>query len=88
MVNGLLGTIHNINYAPSNSWLKKDLIADFLPDGYENVDILNEDVFFRQLHIDNKLLTTGEPTVNAKNFKYFPKKIKPKEFEYGYCITA
>lgn len=88
MVNGLLGTIHNINYAPSNDWLKKDLIADFLPDGYENVDILNEDVFFRQLHIDNKLLTTGEPTVTAKNFKYFPKKIKPKEFEYGYCITA
>ena len=73
MVNGLLGTIHNINYVPSNDWLKKDLIADFLPDGYENVDILNEDVFFRQLHIDNKLLTTGEPTVNAKNFKYFPK---------------
>ena len=92
MVNGLLGTVHNIRYGQPNKWLRKDLIADVLPDHYdiddESLLLFEEDVFFRGLHIDNNLLTTGEPTVTAKNFKNFPKPIKPKEFDYGYCITC
>jgi hypothetical protein len=46
------------------------------------------DMYFRNLNIDYKLLTTGEETVNAKNFKRFPKEFRPLTFDYGYCITC
>ena len=66
-------------------WLETDLIRDVIPDGYEEDDMFAS---FDDLHIDYKLLTSGEPTVNKKNFKRFPPVIKPKEFDYGYCITC
>jgi exodeoxyribonuclease-5 len=85
MVNGMIGTITNIQYGKPNHWLETDLIADVVPDGYEEDDMF---ALFDELHIDYKLLTSGEPTVNKKNFKRFPPVIKPKEFDYGYCITC
>ena len=85
MVNGMIGTITNIQYGIPNQWLETDLIADVIPDGYEEDDMFAS---FDDLHIDYKLLTSGEPTVNKKNFKRFPPVIKPKEFDYGYCITC
>ena len=85
MVNGMIGTITNIQYGRPNQWLETDLIADVIPDGYEEDDMFAS---FDELHIDYKLLTSGEPTVNKKNFKRFPLVIKPKEFDYGYCITC
>lgn len=85
MVNGMIGTITNIQYGKPNQWLETDLIADVVPDGYEEDDMFAS---FDDLHIDYKLLTSGEPTVNKKNFKRFPPVIKPKEFDYGYCITC
>ena len=45
-------------------------------------------VHFNDLNIDYKLLTTGEETVTAKNFKRFPKIFRPITFDYGYCITC
>ena len=51
----------------------------------------HEDVYFRRLSLDYKKLTTGEPTINKTNFKYFkrmPGLWLPKEFDYGYCITC
>ena len=85
MVNGMIGTITNIQYGRPNQWLETDLIADVIPDGYEEDDMFAS---FDDLHIDYKLLTSGEPTVNKKNFKRFPPVIKPEEFDYGYCITC
>ena len=38
--------------------------------------------------MDYKLLTTGEETVNNKNFKFFPKAHRPQVYDYGYCITC
>ena len=66
------------------------MLADFIPDDYDELDeeFSFGDLYFRQLNIDYKLLTTGEPTVNEKNFKRFPKGIKPLTFDYGYCITC
>lgn len=81
MVNGLIGTIHNITYAKPNRWLKTNLVADFLPE-------YSQDSYFKGLHMDNNLLTKGKQTVTTENFKNFPKKLKPVEFDYGYCITA
>lgn len=89
MVNGTLGYLHNIRYNNNHPWLHPELTVDFLPE--ECLDYFDEapvDLFFRDLSIDNKLLTIGEPTVNKNNFMRFPKVFKPKEFDYGYCITC
>ena len=88
-VNGTIGTISNIHYKETY-WLHPELRVDFLPDYYDKqvVDEMGLDAYFHQLNIDNKLLTTGEPTVNNKNFKKFPKVFRPDEFDYGYCITT
>ena len=66
------------------------MLADFIPDDYDALDeeFSFGDLYFRQLNMDYKLLTTGEPTVNEKNFKRFPKGVKPLTFDYGYCITC
>ena len=81
-VNGTLGYIDNLRHYHSY-WVPNGLIVDFTPEGYEPGAAT-----FRDLSIDNQLLTTGEPLVSYKNFKKFPKIFKPKEFDYGYCITT
>ena len=81
-VNGTMGYINNLRHYHSY-WVSNGLLVDFTPEGYEPGPAT-----FRDLSIDNQLLTTGEPLVNFKNFKKFPKIFKPKEFDYGYCITT
>lgn len=90
MVNGTIGTICNIKKTSGNYWLKPMLIADFIPDGVseEEVECAIDDPVFRDVNMDYKLLTCGEPTVNSSNFRRFPKQWRPNEFEYGYCITC
>ena len=78
----VLGYINNIKHFHSY-WVPNGLIVDFTPEGCE----YGSDTF-SNLSIDHKLLTTGEPLVNNKNFSRFPKQFKPKEFDYGYCITT
>lgn len=90
MVNGTLGFIHNIRYNNNHPWLHPEMLADFIPE--ERIPDFDAgapvDLFFRDLNLDNKLLTIGEPTVTKSNFMHFPKVFRPKEFDYGYCITA
>lgn len=89
MVNGTLGIIKNIKYSKENPFVEKTLIADFLPEErIMEAETAPLDVHFRNLNMDYKLLTTGEPTVNKANFNRIPKPFKPKEFDYGYCITV
>lgn len=90
MVNGTIGTLHNIRYNDKHLWLHPELKCDFLSDDYtlEDVDTSPADIIFRDVNMDYKLLTTGEPTVNQTNFKKFPKIFRPREFDYGYCITT
>ena len=89
MVNGTLGVIKNIKYSKENPFVEKTLIADFLPEErIAEAETAPLDVHFRNLNMDYKLLTTGEPTVNKTNFNRIPKPFKPKEFDYGYCITV
>ena len=59
--------------------------CDFLSEDYCDIDVelSPQDVVFRNINMDYKLLTTGEPTVTAKNFKRFPKLWRPREFDYG-----
>ena len=90
MVNGTLGFIHNIRYNNNHPWLHPEMLADFIPE--ERIPDFDAgapvDLFFRDLSLDNKLLTIGEPTVTKNNFMRFPKAFRPKEFDYGYCITT
>ncbi len=88
LVNGTIGTISNIKCNHYHPYLKPLLTADFLPEDIIDIEKNPLDVYFRNLMIDHKLLTTGEPTINDKNFKKFPKIFRPLTFDYGYCITA
>ena len=90
LVNGTIGTINNIRYNKNHPFLKPQMTADFVSDDYTDFDIEVSpfDVYFRDLNIDYKLLTTGEPTVTEKNFRRFPKQFRPLTFDYGYCITC
>lgn len=89
-VNGTIGYLTSIHYNRYHPYLHPQLIADFLPDTYSDEDVERSpyDLFFRNVNMDYKLLTTGEETVNNKNFKFFPKAHRPQVYDYGYCITC
>ena len=71
LVNGAIGTISNLRINKNHPYLRPQLITDFLPDDYtpEDLEVAVQDLYFRDLNMDYKLLTTGEETVNSKNFK-------------------
>lgn len=86
LVNGSIGTLSSFHISP-NPWLEQKCIIDFLPDKYDEDDSDN-DIMFRSLLIDWKLLTKNEFTVTKENFRMFPKWLRPEQFEYGYAITC
>ncbi len=88
-VNGMIGTISNIRYK-DNFCLKPLMLADVLPDGYTEADAANSlyDLYFRDINMDYKLLTTGEETVTKENFKTFPRVWRPQTYDYAYAITV
>lgn len=90
MVNGSIGYLKNVKFNPKHTFLKPQMIADFVPDGVTDEDLDNSpiDLAFRNVNMDYKLYNEGVTTVNQKNWKTFPKQWRPKEFDYGYCITC
>ena len=90
MVNGTIGTLQNIKIVENHFCLRPMMLCDFWSDDYteEDLNMSPQDLIFRDVNMDYKLLNTGEPTVNAKNWKHFPKIWRPREFDYGYCITC
>ena len=89
LVNGTIGYIYNAKETNAR-YVNKYIIGDFIPEEYTEEEILNSpiDLAFRKINFDYKLLTEGEPTVNKDNWKKIPQKLKPFEFDYGYCITC
>ena len=88
LVNGLTGTLENIEYATTgikvNPWMEKTPIIDFMPD-YDDASM------FYGIEADYKLLRHGEPTITRgynSNWKKIPKQFHPHEFDYGYAITC
>ena len=90
MVNGTTGIISNIKYNHNHPILKPMMLADFLSDDYTDMDVefSPDDLYFRSVNMDYKLFTTGEETVNKKNFKTFPKIWRPQIFDYAYAVTC
>lgn len=89
MVNGSIGYLANPQEVQA-PFIRKAIKADFLPEEYtdEDFNLSPIDLAFRDLNMDHQLLTEGEPTVNKKNWKKIPKRYKPFEFDYAYCITC
>ena len=89
-VNGTTGILSNIKLNNYHPVLKPMMIADFLPDDYTDKDIEFSpvDLYFRNINMDYKLLTTGEETVTKENFKTFPKIWRPQTYDYAYAITC
>lgn len=90
MVNGSIGYVTNVSFNENHYFLKPQMIADFVPEGVTDEDLMlsPQDLIFRGVNMDYKLLHDGAPTVNQNNWKSFPKIWRPKEFDYGYCITC
>lgn len=78
LVNGMIGIIKNITYKEDKLY-NPYMMADFVSDNnglYDN------------LHMDYKIFTEKETTINKDNWKQYPKSTRPYEFDYGYCITC
>lgn len=79
LVNGLSGTIQTIDFNYRNPFMDKTPIISFLPEGTDA---------FSRLEVDYSIFTTGAPTVNKENFSKIIRKYRPKQFDFGYAITA
>lgn len=90
LVNGTTGVLDNIRINEHHPILKPMMVADFLSDDYNDKDLEFSpvDLYFRNVNMDYKLLTTGEETVTKDNFKTFPKIWRPQVFDYAYAVTT
>ena len=89
LVNGLVGFINmppRINDMPLlyRKYCEKQILLDFVPD----YQVDNPEGVFRNMKADYKIFTTGEPTVNSKNFKFVPKVLRPYQFDYAYAMSV
>lgn len=81
LVNGLSGTITELDWTDENPFMRKTPIITFQPD-FEGAGA------FPELEADYKIFTENEATVNKLTFKNIPKWYHPKQFDYGYAITC
>ena len=92
LVNGLVGYINSdpiFKDTPPlyKKYCPKQLYFDFIPD-FRADDENIEHAIFRKINADYKILTEGVPTVNQKNFKFIPKVLRPKQFDYAYAMSC
>lgn len=78
LTNGTIGVIQAIRKR-NTKLFKPEMTADFSSEA---------DGYFFDLHMDYKLLKEGAPTVNSDNWKQYPKKQRPMEFDYANAITV
>jgi hypothetical protein len=83
---GFIETPPRINDMPSlyRKYCEKQVMLDFVPD----YQVGNSEGVFRNMKADYKIFTTGEPTVNSKNFKFVPKVLRPYQFDYAYAMSV
>lgn len=86
LVNGTTGSISFIRKFDTTKF-HPAMKVDMLPDGFD-INYPLGDPYYTDVLIDYQLLTTGVPTVNENNWKKFQGDIRPREFDYGYAITA
>lgn len=79
LVNGMIGTINNIQLLKNDNLYKPKMIADFSSDS---------NGIYRNLHMDYKIFTEKETTVNKDNWMQYPRNLRAYEFDYGYAVTT
>lgn len=90
LINGSIGHLFNIKIGTSQGVIGTPMTADFIPDPWDisEEDNWPADMAFRQLKMDYKLLTEGNPTLQRGDYNRFPRELIPKQFNYGYAITC
>ena len=78
-INGMIGTLDNVNYQHNVYKYKNQMFADF---------VIGNNNQFKSLFMDYKLFTEGKQTVSNDTWKEFLGMPKPLLFDYGYCITC
>lgn len=81
LINGMIGTIDEYELSP-NCFLGTACRISFSPDE------IPSQFGFKDVNIDWKLLTQGEPSITKENFSKIPRYLHPEQFNYGYAITA
>ncbi len=87
LINGSMGTLANVSFWP-NKQIGTTMMGDFYPEEYDMDFSYPQDPGFRMLKMDYKLFMEQVPTVNRENFKKISIFNRPREFDYGYCITC
>ena len=85
LVNGAIGTLHNIHFY-DDYLFKTKMMANFSPDTFD--DSAQLDINFYDLNMDYQLFLTGESFRNTYPTARIPKFTKLHEFDYGYAITC
>lgn len=78
IINGMLGTISNIKTYDGELY-NPYMIADFTS---------NNNGLYDNLHMDYKIFTDKETTINKDNWMMYPKNARAHEFDYGYAATV
>lgn len=79
IVNGMIGNIDNIRLKENGRLYNPEMTADFISDN---------NGIYRDLHMDYKIFTEKETTVNKENWMMFPKNERAHEFDYAYAVTV
>lgn len=78
LTNGMIGRLSNIQLTESRFY-KPHMIADF--------DSENSG-FYEHLHMDYKMFTEHQSTVNKENWKHYIEAVKPYPFDYAQAVTV
>lgn len=78
LVNGMIGTINDIVIKENVPFINTSLKANFITDN----DI------YEELNFDYNRFITGVGFMTGRSIKTVPKKFRPVEFDFGYCITT
>ena len=89
LVNGTLGYVNDISIKKTRyKIMNEEWRLDVLPDGYAESYAHGIDNCFRKILSDPRMFVEGVSIVNKTNYSKFPAWRRPKEFDYGYCITC
>ena len=78
LINGMIGTISDIKIRKNTPFVGNSIVGNFSVD---------QDIFL-DLNLDYQKFITGEGFMIGRNYKSVPKKFRPVEFDFGYCITV
>lgn len=83
LINGTTGYLQRPRINNHLPYITNGVVGNFMPEDGES-----DKALFTGLLMDYKLFENGQFTITKDNFRRIPKPFHPKQFDYGYCITA